>query len=318
MQMEEMLKQLDDSQEQFGGEQNPELAAKFQKFTEDLQETTQQQKRLADQTKEVRERYRKQMRERLIQKGQALKEHLMKLAEEVSKDYRQIGPEQLNYSADRQLYEVQAELENDQNALKIDDFDLAAESAARAERAAEEIAAHAQQKPYLERAYRSPPQIVAEAEELARRTAKDSQQVRDIAQKLQQLFPRPDSMLSEADKSALKQQGAEQRQLGKKAQGLRQQMDELGQLAPIFGQDANDQMDRVGERMGEASQRLEGQDPARGYGEQKAALRVGACRCRCSPGRGGWDGATIALRSRYRFRIPTKAPTNFARICWTR
>jgi len=272
MQMEEMLRQLDDSQEHFGAEQNPELSAKFQKFVDDLQDTTHQQKRLADQTKEVRERYRKQMRERLIQKGQALKDHLMKLAEEVSRDYRQIAPEQLNYRADRQLDEVQAELENVQNALKIDDFDLAAESASRAERAAEEISAHAQQKPYLERAYRSPPQIVAEAEELAHRTAKDSQVVRDIAQKLQQLFPRPDSMLSEPDKSALKQLGAEQRQLGKKAQGLRQQMDELAQLAPIFGQEANDQMDRVGERMGEASQRLEGQDPARGYGEQKAAL----------------------------------------------
>src|SRR5260370_19703996 len=49
-------------------------------------------------------------------------------------------------------------------------------------------------------------------------------------------------------------------------------MAELAQLAPIFGQEANDQMDRVGERMGEASQRLEGQDPACGYGEQKAAL----------------------------------------------
>src|SRR5260370_36661297 len=49
-------------------------------------------------------------------------------------------------------------------------------------------------------------------------------------------------------------------------------MAELAQLAPIFGPEANDQMDRVGERMGEGSQRLEGQDPARGYGEQKAAL----------------------------------------------
>ena len=45
----------------------------------------------------------------------------MKLAEEVSKDYRQIAPEQLNYRADRQLDEVQAELENVQNALKIDE-----------------------------------------------------------------------------------------------------------------------------------------------------------------------------------------------------
>jgi len=272
MQMEQMMRQLDDSGQQFEGEQNPELTAKFQKFMDDVQDTTHSQKRLADQTKEVRERYRKQMRDRLMQKGMAIKEQLMKLAEEVSKDYRQIGPEQLNYRADRQLEEVQAELENVHNALKIDDFDLAAESAAKAERAAEEIAAHAQQKPYLERAYRSPPQVVAEAEELARRTAKDGQSVREISQKLQQLFPRPDSMLSEGDKSSLKQLGAEQKQLGKKAQGLRQQMDELAQMAPIFGPDANEQMDRVGERMGEASQRLEGQDPARGYGEQKAAL----------------------------------------------
>jgi hypothetical protein len=272
MQLDQMTQQMDGSDEQLEAEQNPELTAKFQEFIDSLQQTTQDQKHLAEQTREVREHYRNQMRERLAQKGQAVKEQLMKAAEEVARDYQQILPEQLNFRAERPLEEAQAELENLRNALKIDDFDLAAESSLRAERAAGEISAYAQQKRLLEQAYQSPPEVLEEAEEIAQRTDKDAQKVRDIAQKLQQLFPPANSMLSEADKAGIKQLSSEQRQLQKKAQGLRQQMDELSKMAPIFGEAASEQIDQVGERMGGAVQRLDAHDPARGYGEQKAAL----------------------------------------------
>jgi hypothetical protein len=212
------------------------------------------------------------MKERLAQKGHSLRDRLMQEAEQVAKDYQQLSPEDLGYRADRPLEEAQAELENLRNALKIEDFDLAAESAARAEKAAAELSAYAEQKKLLDDAYQNPPDIRAQSQQVAERTARDAQKVREIGQKLQDLFPPPDSMLSEADRSKLKQFSGEQRKLEQKARGLHQQMEEISQLAPIFGDDASDQMDRVAERMGEASRRIEARDPARGYGEQKAAL----------------------------------------------
>jgi hypothetical protein len=49
-------------------------------------------------------------------------------------------------------------------------------------------------------------------------------------------------------------------------------MQEMEQTAPIFGQEAGEQMDQIGQRMGEAAQRMQGKDPGKGYGEQQAAM----------------------------------------------
>ncbi len=269
-QMEEMLKGLERSDDQFGEQQYPELAAKFRQFMDELRQTTQEQKRLSDQTKEVRDRYKSETKQRLAQKGRALRDQLMKEAEELAKDYRQVGPDQIT-RAEKQLEETQSQLENLRNALKVEDYDLAAEAAARAERSSAEVSAHAEMKKQLDQRYGNASEA-GQSKQLAERMTKDAQRVREINQKLQQLFPPPGSMLSEADREKLGQQSGDERQLQKKAQGLQQRMDEMSQMAPVFGDDASDQMNQIARRMGEASQRLESKDPNRGYNEQKAAL----------------------------------------------
>jgi hypothetical protein len=269
-QMEEMLKGLERSDDQFGEQQYPELAAKFRQFMDELRQTTQEQKRLSDQTKEVRDRYKSETKQRLAQKGRALRDQLMKEAEELAKDYREVGPEQIT-RAEKQLEETQSQLENLRNALKVEDYDLAAEAAARAERSAAEVSAHAEMKKQLDQRYGNMSEA-AQSKQLAERMNKDARRVQEINQKLQQLFPPPGSMLSEADRDKLGQQAGDERQLQKRAQGLQQRMDELSQMAPVFGEDSSDQMNQVARRMGEASQRLESKDPNRGYNEQKAAL----------------------------------------------
>jgi DNA repair exonuclease SbcCD ATPase subunit len=272
MQMDQMLKGLEESDGQFADSQYPELASKFQNFMEDLRQTTQEQKRLADQTKEVRDRYKAEARQRLAHKGQALKEQLMKEVEEIAKDYRQIGPEQLTPGGEKSLDDAQGELENLRNSLKVEDYDLAAEAAARAERSASELSAHVDQRRRADERYGNSPEQRAQSKQLAERAAKDAQRVQDINQKLQQLFPPPGSMISEGDRDKLKQFFGEQRQLQKKAQGLQQQMEDISQMAPVFGEDSSDQMEQIARRMGEASKRMEAKDPNRGYNEQKAAL----------------------------------------------
>lgn len=271
-QMEEMLKGLESSDEQFGDAQYPELAAKFQQFMEELRQTTQEQKRLADQTKEIRDRYKAETKHRLAQRGHALKDQLIKETEELQRDYRQIPSDHLNPRAEKPLEDVQRELENLRNSLKVEDFDLGAESASRAERWASELSAFAEQKRQLDEMYGGPPEGRAQSKQLAERMGKDARKIQDINQKLQQLFPPPGAMLSEGDRDKLKELGGEQRQAQKKAQSLQQRMDEIGQMAPVFGDDASEQMDQIARRMGEASQRIEGKDPGRGYSEQKAAL----------------------------------------------
>ncbi|HZH04722.1 MAG TPA: DUF4175 family protein, partial [Myxococcaceae bacterium] len=100
MQMDEMLKNLDDAADSAGGEQYSELSEKFQEFMKDLQETSQRQEATAKQTQDIRNRYKGQMKQRLAERGKALKESLQREVEEIQRDYRQIGPEPLSSRAD--------------------------------------------------------------------------------------------------------------------------------------------------------------------------------------------------------------------------
>ncbi|MBZ4335479.1 DUF4175 family protein [Corallococcus sp. AS-1-12] len=272
MQMDEMLESMDKSQEDFGAEQYPELAEKFGKFMDDLQGTMDEQQKVAEQTRALRDQARGQNRDRLKEKGQALKDELERKLKQVQEDYQKLDPARLNSRAARPLEEAQSELRNVENALKVDDFDLAAEAAARAEDAARQLSSMGEQQRQLDEMFGNPPEVRQQSAKMAEQLKKDARDVADVSQQLQNLFPPPGSQLSQQEKQQLQQLGQRQQQLEQRAQGLRQQMEDMEQTAPLFGEEAGQQMDEIGQRMGEASQRMQGKDPGRGYGEQQAAM----------------------------------------------
>jgi uncharacterized protein DUF4175 len=272
MQMDEMLNGLNEAQDEFGNEQYPELSQKFGQFMDDLQKTAQEQQRVADATKALRDQARKQNKDRLAERGRAMRDELQRQIEQVQKSYEQLKPEDLNSRASRPLEEAQAELDNAKNALKVDDYDLAAEAAQRASEAAQQLSSYGEQQRALDEMYGNPDEVRKQSAELAERLEKDAKSVEDVNRKLQSLFPPPGSQMSQQEKQQLQQLAQQQQQLEQKAKDLRQQMQDMEQMAPLFGQEAGDQMEEVGRRMGEAAQRMEGKDANRGYGEQQAAL----------------------------------------------
>jgi Domain of unknown function (DUF4175) len=272
MQMDQMMSNLDGAQQNFGMEQYPELAPKFQKFSEDLKKTVEDQKKVADQTKEMSDRYRQMMKERLKEKSKALRDQLMKQVEQVSKDYKSLAGNELNGNMEKSMEEAQSELDNLQNALKVDDFDLALEAAQRAQSAAQELQQYGDQLKRMDEAFQRTQEMRSQSDKVAQRLAKDAKQVQDVADKLQQLFPPAGSMMSEPDKQKLQQLAGEQRGLEQRAGELRQQMEEMQKSAPIFGEDALEQMNQVGERMDGAARKMDAKDPGRGHSEQQAAL----------------------------------------------
>ncbi|MCP3100589.1 DUF4175 family protein [Myxococcus sp. K15C18031901] len=272
MQMDEMLKNLDEANEEFGGEQHPELAEKFGKFMEDLKGTVDEQQKVADQTRQLRDQARNQNRERLTQRGEGMKDELLRKVQQAQQSYDKLNPEHLNSRAARPLEEAQSELRNVENALKVNDFDLAAEAATRAEDAARQLSAMGEQQKQLDEMFGNPPEVRQQSADLAQRLERDARNVQDVNRQLQSLFPPPGSQMSQQDRQQLQQLAQQQQQLEQRAQGLRQQMEEMEQMAPLFGEEAAQQMEGVGQRMGEASQRMQGKDPGRGYGEQQAAL----------------------------------------------
>ncbi|HVE85719.1 MAG TPA: DUF4175 family protein [Myxococcales bacterium] len=272
MQMDRMMQSLEQAGDDFGQEQNPELAQKFSEFMKDLNKTSEDQGKLADRTKEIRDRYKEQMKDRLRQRAQALKEQLQKEADQLLKDYRAVQPQELSMNADKPLEEVQSQLENLKNALKVEDFDLSAESAEQGLQAAEELRNLGDQQKRMDEVFERPPPMRQRSGQVAQQLQQDADRMRDIRRKLQQLFPPPGQMMSEEDRQRLRQMDQQQRQLQQRAQGLRDQMDEMQQMAPLFGDDAMDQMQRVGDRMRDASQQLSQRDPSRGYAQQREAM----------------------------------------------
>ncbi|XXF77307.1 DUF4175 family protein [Myxococcaceae bacterium GXIMD 01537] len=271
-QMDEMLGSLEQAGDEFGSEQYPELAEKFGKFMKDLEDTSSEQQRVAEQTRALRDQARARNSEQLAERGKALKDELLRQVEQVQKSYQGLGPEQLNSRASRPLEEAQAELENLKNALKVNDFDLAAESAHRAEDASRQLSMLGEQQRQLDEMFGNPDEVRQQSAQLAQRLQRDAKQVGEVSRKLDSLFPQPGSQMSQQERQQLQQLAQQQQQLEQKAQGLRQQMQEMEQTAPLFGQEAGERMDQIGQRMGEAAQRMEGKDPGRGYGEQQAAM----------------------------------------------
>jgi hypothetical protein len=254
------------------GQVDPELVKRFRDFAEALKETHDEQARVASETKGIRDHYREQLRERLREKGEPLKNQIRRDLEAVAQDYRKTRPGELGPRSDRALENAQSELENLKSALHADDFDLAAEAARSAGQAADEIARDAQQQHALNEAYRNPGEVRDQSKRMAQRMEQDAQKLHDIQRSLQQLFPPPGSQLSTPDRQRMQQLSQEQRGLEQKAQDLGQKMQQLNKLAPLFGNKGMEQLEQVGERMSSATERLEGRDPGRGYGEQKSAL----------------------------------------------
>ncbi|WNG21062.1 DUF4175 family protein [Cystobacter fuscus] len=272
MQMDEMLNGLNDAQEEFGGEQFPELTQKFGQFMSDLEKTAKEQQRVADATQAIRDQAKKQNQDRLAERGKAMKEELQRQIEQVQKDYQELRPDQLSSRASFPLEQAQSELENAKNALKVDDYDLAAESTQRAAEAAQQLAHYGEQQRSLDEMYGNPPAVRRQSEQLAEQLEQDARTMEEVNRKLQSLFPPPGSQLSPQEKQQLQQLAQEQQSLEQQSKGLRQQMEEMEQMAPLFGQEAGEQMEEIGRRMGEAAQRMQGKDANRGHGEQQAAL----------------------------------------------
>ncbi|MGZ3444247.1 MAG: DUF4175 family protein [Myxococcaceae bacterium] len=271
-QMNDLQKGLDDAAGNMGGRANPELVKRYREFSDALKSTTDEQQQLAEQTKAVRDRYREQMRQRMKQAAQGLRETLQKKAEQVSQDYQKVGPNDLSPRADQPLELAKSELENLRSALRSEDFDLASEAAQRALRQAEEISRAGEQQRALDEAYQNPPDVREKSRKLAQRLEKDAETVRDIRRKLDQLFPPLSSQLGQGDRQKLQELSQGQRKLGQKAQDLQQKMRQLEQMAPLFGEQGEEALQQISDRMAGATERLEGKDPQRGYGEQKAAL----------------------------------------------
>lgn len=272
MQMDQLEQQLGKAQGQAGASQFGELGKKVQQFARALEETAQEQQALAEQTRSLRDRYRKQQLEQIRKKAKALKAELSQEIDALKKEYRSLRADHLPPRAETPLEQAKSELSNLDKALSLDDYDLAAEAVDRAEDAAVQLAAEADRQRQMDQLFQNPPEVQKQSQQVAKRLSEDEERVREVQKKLHQIFPKPGSMMSQEDKQKLQQLGQQQKKLREKTQKLQEQMSEIGKQAPVFGQQGSEQLESVGQQMGQAAQQLNGHDPGRGLGSQQAAL----------------------------------------------
>jgi hypothetical protein len=272
MQMDEMLQDLDQASDEADEQADPELAAKFQEFKENLDATVAQQAQNAEKTRELRDKYKEQMKQRVASKGEQMKAELMKGVEELKQSYESLDTEHYGSRFERPRNEALQELEHLQQALKANDYDLASESAAQLTPHSSELAQQGQMQRQLDERFANPPDVTKESKELAEKLRKDAEKAQQLEEKLKGLFPNPQQVMSEEDKQQTSELAKKQRQLEKRGQQLEEQMEDISQRAPVFSPEARQQMEQAGQKMGSGAQALEGKDVRKGLGEEQGAL----------------------------------------------
>src|SRR5690606_25161167 len=272
MQMEEMLQDFERAEENLGAEQFPELTEAFMRFQEELQETVATQEQLAKQTRALQDQASAQDRSRIAQKGAAARDALLEKVERITRDYQELPGERLDRQALPSLERAQEALRATREALDAKDYDLAAEASRQAAENAEALQRWGQLQRERDAIFFNPPDAQEETRQLAERLERDAQLAREVHDALASLFPEPGSQLSASEKQRMEQLAKQQRELQQKAEGLSEQLQAMQQMAPVFDQEAMNQMGQVAQRMGQAGEHLEGQDARRGHGEQRGAL----------------------------------------------
>lgn len=298
MQMDELMDGLQEASDRADQEADPELARQYQRLQETLDEALREQEAVAGRTKQLRDKYRGQQKDRIARQGEALKRELGQRLDEVEKSLKQVDASRYGPRFQELKTQAQRDLENVQQSLDADDFDLAHETADSLEDRTGQLAEQADEQRRLDEMFQNPAEVRRESRQLKDRLQKDARKAGDVAQKLRELFPQPGQQLSEADRASLQELSQKQRQLRQKADELQRQMDDVNQLAPIFNEEAQGQIQQAGERMQSAGDRLQGRDPGRGFGEQQGALQAlkGLQQAMEDSGKGGRGGIPLPLR----------------------
>jgi hypothetical protein len=273
MQMDELLEQLEEAGDRADQQADPELARLVEAFQNNLDETLEQQQKLAEKTRRLRDRYRAQQKERIARQGEALKRELQQKLAELDRSYQQLDQDRFGFRLDEHAKEARGDIEHVQQALDANDFDLASEAADRLAEKAWQMAEQAEEQRRLDEMFQNPPEVRRESKQLHDRLSRDAKKAEEVARKLRDLFPPPGSQMSEADQQQVQDLARQQRDLERRAQELQRQMEQIGERAPLFDENARAQLDQARAHMQGAGEKLAAKDASRGFGEQQGAVQ---------------------------------------------
>jgi hypothetical protein len=274
MQLDEMFEGLENGADAAEENADPELTKAYQKFNDDLASTIEEEQKVSDQTKRLKQKARQAAKERIAKQGDQVKREVEQKLNELEASYQSMAPDRYGMRMEETQQKALQSIRNTKQALDADDFDLAAESARDLVERARQLESTAEAQHAQDRAFHNPEGVVKESKKLAERMARDERKSEDVAQQLESLFPPASQSLDQSEQQQLRDLAKQQQKLGEKGQQLKQQMQQLSEKAPIFDEEAQAQLDQAGQRMQSAGERLQSKDPGKGYGDQQSALQA--------------------------------------------
>ena len=260
MDMDEMLDKLEEGIDEADQEADPELTRAYEEFQKSLEATVEKQTQVADATRAVKDHSKEALKERISKQGAALKNRLLEQTQALRKSYEAQTLDDLPFgNVDEMRDETVDKLKNLEEALKADDFDMAAQSAHEAEEGAQ--------------ALDNMGQVARPGTELAEHLRRDHARVEKMKTELEGLFPQAGELLSAEDGKRLRELAQEQAALDRQGQALKEQMKDLADRAPVFQKGDLDKMEQASQAMGESAGELRRLDARKGHGNQESALQ---------------------------------------------
>lgn len=266
-QTEKMLQEMQENQEQYGGEEYRELREKVERFGQELSALEAAQEELLQRTERQLDAARREAERRLQGKLEDKLKELAEKAKAAGEALSQIHPDGLYVTEQEDTALAEARSEDLQQALESGDLEdalSAAEEAAAAARAAERALDDRTRGRFGTRNR----QTLNAREQLSEARP----QLEEIVKELRELMPNPADMMSPQQRQAMKKDGQLQQELRQRAEQLQQMMGELGQDLPIFGPQHGQKVDDAKRDMQRASRMLGGERPREARAAQQQAL----------------------------------------------
>ncbi|MEO1301944.1 MAG: DUF4175 family protein [Myxococcota bacterium] len=263
--IEDMVDNINESEQQFGDERYSEMRQKLQEFSQEYQKLQAEQEAITERAEAMELEYRKRSIEQagrdlddVIRKARRLAGEAQSDLENAQKQapflFGQLG-DQLERGRQR-LADLDSLLKQ-KDLAEARDFGGMAEDHLMWAEGYLRNRAQAAQDARAERSWQS-------GQEALNKT-------REINALLDRLFPDPREVMSEAEQQRMERMARKQQQLEQQANELSEQMAQMSQEMPVFGQEPRDAMARAQSEMGKASQQMrDGQLPGAAASKRRA------------------------------------------------
>ncbi|MCL2626382.1 MAG: DUF4175 family protein [Cystobacterineae bacterium] len=277
-QTESMLGQLEDSwnEETPSPQQaktNAALSEEFENFRQAMESVLVEQEALLHKTQTLQERQRQQAAQELAQKNEAARPELDARLEALRSQLKNLHLERMSLHEQNLRENALKDLEMVKSALSSNDASLASEIVRELVQKTELLAAAGKNQEALDRMLGNSPEERQRSKETKEASLEGAEKARDFQERLRSLFGHKSGVSAEGDTTGFAESVSKQEALGERIREVQRQMEALSEKAPLFDEEAKNNMEKVARHMEKAASRLRLGNAQEGQSEQTQAAQ---------------------------------------------